>query len=336
MALTPDRITEITTEVIKQSFFSYFLGREEVETKHAVLAEFFPNESVIGSAIVGIATSLGSFWEKVGSRIASENGFQVLDPKKDFYQPTNIPAEISALITAHHQKRMVANANIPISDYMADLKELVATLNIPTNISFQKLEKGSGIDLLFLKNNTLYAYDLKTVQMNASGGGLYSERIMKWAAYDAIYQKAHGSPHSFSGHIVVPYDPHAQSNWWDHFGGRVYPLDKNDLRLCNDFWDFISGAENSFNYIKIAIDNLVKQGFPKIYHPSLYKSDAQRSFEILNAACNVKNVAPGITPSSFSEKIEWECLACNFHFKQSIRWFEKNRECPNCRVNFLK
>ena len=336
MPLTPARITEITTDVIKLSFFNYFLGREETETKHAVLAAFFPAESVIGSAIVGIATSLGSFWEKLASTIASENGFQVLNPKTDFFQPTHIPTQISALITNHHQRRMVANANIKMGEFVADLQTLISSLNIPSNSSFQTLEKGSGLDLLLQKNNTLYAYDLKTVQMNASGGGLYSERIMKWTAYDAIYQKSKGVNHLFNGHIVIPYDPHAQSNWWDHFAGRVYPLDKSDLKLCNDFWDFMSGVENSFQYIKIAIDNLVNQGFPMIYHPSLYTADAQRSFEILNAACNLRNTVPDIAPKTFVEVIDWECLNCHHQFKKSIRWFEKNRICPSCNANFLK
>jgi len=336
MPITAQRITDITTDVVKESFFSYFLGREEGDTRHAVLAKFFPAESIVGSAIVGIATSLGGFWEKLAAKIASENGFEVLEVKKYCFQPVHVPAPINTLISSKHQNRMVPHNNVPMSEYETELKNLIATLDIPVDLVFQKLEKGSGIDLLLKKNNTLYAYDLKTVQLNASGGGLYSERLMKWAAYNAIYQKSKGTSDLFEGHIVIPYDPHTRNNWWDRFGGRVYPLDHIDLKLCNDFWDFISGIQNSFQYIEQAVDRLVTQGYPAIYHPSLRQSDPQQSFNILIKTCNVTAADPDNVPTTFVEKIEWECTACDHHFEKSIRWFEKNRFCPSCSLRFLK
>ncbi len=335
MAIPSTRIIEITEEVIKLSFFNYFLGREEVDTKHAILAKFFPNESVIGSAITGLSTSLGSFWEKIAVKLAIENNFTVLNPKVDFLQPNFIPSEIFTLISKNHQKRMAPNANVSFSVYQNDIDTEIKKITLPNNIIFKTLEKGSGIDLLLQKNNNLYAYDLKTVQINASGGALYSERLMKWYAYDAISQKVQNKKYKFHPHIVIPYDPHTHGNWWDNFQGRVYPLDKTDLKLCNDFWDFLTDTQNSFQYIETAIDNLVKSGLPKIYHPSLYKADVIRSFEILKNTCNIAPIDSNISPSSFAEKIEWKCLGCSFKFKQSIRWFERNTICPRCNGKFL-
>jgi hypothetical protein len=252
------------------------------------------------------------------------------------FQPVSVPLEVSALISKYHQQRMVPNAKISINTYNQALNSLINNLTISKDLAFKKLEKGSGIDLLLLKNNVVYAYDLKTVQMNASGGGLYSERLMKWSAFYAIYKKAKGLNNTFNAHIVIPYDPHSQGDWWSHFEGRVYPLDRHDLKLCNNFWDFISGVTNSYQFIELAINNLVSINFPKIYEPSLYSADIQRSYEILLLACNIKNIQPELLPSTFKEKIHWECLVCNDLFNKSIRWFEKNSNCPNCSVGLLK
>lgn len=59
MTLTPIRVTEITKAIVKKAFFNYFLCREEVGTKHVVLSRFFPEESVVRSAIGRIDLGLG-------------------------------------------------------------------------------------------------------------------------------------------------------------------------------------------------------------------------------------------------------------------------------------
>ena len=58
---------EYATELaVRNSFFRYFFSRDPVETKHILLSRLYPNESVTGSAIVGLQTSLGTtLWENL-------------------------------------------------------------------------------------------------------------------------------------------------------------------------------------------------------------------------------------------------------------------------------
>jgi hypothetical protein len=230
MPVASDRITEITKAIIKQSFFNYFLCRQEVGTKHIVLSRFFPNESVIRSAIGGIETSLGSFWEKIAVAIAKENGFQILDPKNDFKEPRFIPEPIMRLLDQYKRKRETARANVPMTNYVNALIAAISALpasEVP--VEYQRLGKGTGVDVYIKKGSDEYAFELKTVQINAGSGSKFNETLMKWATFRALHQKHLGTNNSFHPHLVIPYDPNISSDWWTEFHGRAYPLDHTDL-----------------------------------------------------------------------------------------------------------
>jgi len=334
MALTSDRVTEITKDIIKTSFFNYFLCREEVSTKHLVLSRFFPEESVVRSAIGGIETSLGSFWEKIAAAIAFENGFEILDPKLDLQEPTIIPNVISQLLDRHKYQREAARAQIPISTYESALTSEI--FNLPTNeipTRFRRLSKGTGADLFFRKGNNEYAFELKTVQINAGSGPKFNETLMKWLTFRALHQKYLGTQYFFKAHVVIPYDPHISSNWWTEFGDRAYPLDHKDLMLADEFWNFISGIPNTLLSITKAFDDLVIENFQNIYKNSLYKSGPNESIRIIESVCGVvSETSLQNRPRDFVTNLKWKCNSCSHTFDKSIRWFTRSRACPGCSI----
>ncbi|MBT8594387.1 TdeIII family type II restriction endonuclease [Polynucleobacter paneuropaeus] len=333
MALTPSRVTEITKSIIKRAFFSYFLCRQEVSTRHLILYRFFPEETIIRSAIGGIETSLGSFWEKIATAIAIENGFEVLDPRVDLQEPKHIPISISHLLDEYKYQRETAHANVPMSNYVSALNIEIAKLpanNIPSE--YKRLGKGTGADIFLKKGANEYAFELKTVQINAGSGPKFNETLMKWITFRALHQKHLGLSNSFHANLVIPYDPHISSNWWTEFGERAYPLDHQDLMLANEFWDFISGLPNTLDSITKAFDDLVKEKFQDIYRGSLYCSGVNESIRIIEAGCNVLCETPELErPTGFGENLAWKCITCSGRFTKSTRWFGANRSCPSCR-----
>ena len=333
MALTNNRITEITKDVVKTSFFNYFLCRKDVSTRHILLYRFFPEESNVRSAIGGIETSLGiTLWEKIASKIALENGFDVLNPKTDFLQPTTLPTSIRNLLALHKELRESTRANIPISQYIVELDSVISQLDsteMPT--TFTRLTKGSGADIYLRKEGNEYAFDLKTVQINAGGGTKFNETLMKWVTFRALHQKHQNTTNAFSAHIVIPYDPHVTSNWWTQFGDRAYPLDRVDLKLGDEFWDFISGCRNSTTSITDAFDELISEDFHNIYRNCLHQTGIPVSIDILKRVSNVTCTTPQIEmPDGFGKKLAWQCDVCGNEFRASIKWFLGKRHCPGC------
>ncbi|WP_071466421.1 TdeIII family type II restriction endonuclease [Polynucleobacter asymbioticus] len=334
MALTPERITEITKSIIKSAFFNYFLCREEVKTKHLVLSRFFPEESVVRSAIGGIETSLGSFWEKVARAIAIENGFQILDPRVDLQEPKRIPTAISHLLDAYKYQREAAHANIPMSAYVLALNNEISRLQ-PTEIpaEYKRLAKGTGADLFLRKGTNEYAFELKTVQINAGSGPKFNETLMKWVTFRTLHQKHLGLTNSFNAHVVIPYDPHITSDWWTQFGERAYPLDHQDLMLADEFWNLMSGIPDTLKAITKAFDDLVLENFQAIYQASIYKSGVNISVQILEAVCGVTCLTQEHErPQNFGGTIKWQCNHCSTEFSKSLRWFAGSRACPSCGV----
>lgn len=337
MPITNERITQITKSVVKSSFFKYFLCRESVSTQHILLAKLFPSESVVRSAIGGLETSLGtSLWERIAKKIAVENDFEVLDNKTAIQQPINLPASIRNLLAEHTESRKRPNQNIPISTYTDALLQEIQALE-PADIPSQyvRITKGSGIDVYLRKDNHEYAFDIKTVQINAGSGVKLNSTLMEWVTYKAIQQKFLNTAVVFSAHIVIPYDPHIDSNWWTEFGGRAYPLDHNDLMLGNEFWNFLSGCDNTIESIELAFNELVNEGFHEIYQQCLHETGTHVSVNILNNFANITCLEDhAALPNNFTHKILWKCNDCESQFRSSIKWFLDERNCPECDTNF--
>jgi hypothetical protein len=338
MAVSDIKIKEISKEVVKESFFKFFLCRSDVQTRHILLYRMFPAESNIRSVMGGLETSLGTtLWERIAKRLAEENGFNVLDPKTEFLQPQHTPEPIRNLIAEYKDKREVPQAGVPMSDFTSKLNSLLLTMNqsdIPAN--YIKLTKGSGVDVFIRKGNVEYAFDLKTVQINAGAGTKFNETLMKWIAFRAIYQKHLSSKNTFNAHIVIPYDPHTDSDWWTEFGERAYPLDHTDIKLGDEFWDLLSGRSGTLKLITAAFDDLCNENFNEIYKNCFHQSGVKIGIELLVKIANVESLNADIPQDTkFTSKLNWKCKSCNSKFDASIKWFESIRSCKHCNATFF-
>ena len=333
VSMNKDKIKEITKETVKKSFFNFFICKEDVKTQHLLLYKLFPQECNTRSVMGGLETSLGiTLWERIASRLAKENGYQILDNKVEM-QPEKMPVAVTNLIAKYKDKREEANANMPMREYVSELNKVINNLNsseIPKK--YKKLTKGSGIDIYIKKNNIEYAFDIKTVQINAGSGTKYNEVLMKWIAFNALYQKFKGTNYSFNAHLIIPYDPHTESNWWTEFGERAYPLDKKDLMLGDEFWNLLSGEKNTLELITSAFDELKAEGFESIYVDFFHNSSLQNNIKLIEHALNVKYLS-GSTPEKITSKLYWECNKCKAKFTASIKWFSDQRICAKCRTS---
>jgi Type II restriction endonuclease, TdeIII len=337
MALTSTRITEITKAIVKKAFFNYFLCREEVGTKHVVLSRFFPEESVVRSAIGGIETSLGSFWEKIAEALAAENGFEILDSKNDIQEPKTIPTSISHLLDHHKYQRELPHANVPMTTYISALNDEIKKLSgnaIPSE--YKRLSKGTGVDVFIRKGSVEYAFEIKTVQINAGSGPKFNDTLMKWITFRSLQQKHLNLNNSFNAHLVIPYDPHVDSDWWTEFGDRAYPLDHKDLLLGDEFWNLLSGAQNTLAAITQAFDELAKEGFQDIYKGSIYKCTSEQRIHIIESVCGVKCESnTNLRAEDISAPLKWKCNKCSSSIDKSIKWFAGYRKCPSCDVSLF-
>jgi len=336
MTVSDADISKITIQTVKSSFFSYFACREQPDTKHILLSKLFPDESAIRSAIGGLETSLGTtLWERIATQIALANGFTVLNPKTDFLQPKKMPTVITNLIAKYKDDREVEDADIPMSVYIKELYDGITALKtneLPT--TFKTLTKGSGVDIFLSKGNQEYVFDIKTVQINAGSGTKFNETLMKWLAFRRLHLKHLNQNYDLHAHIVIPYDPHVNSDWWTEFGDRAYPLDKDDVLLGNKFWDLLSGRSNTLEVITKAFETLAKDNFQSFYVEFLHSSGIIQSLKLLKDIGKI-SLLDTKNPETLTTKCKWKCSKCGESFEKSIQATVKGKKCPKCDKPFI-
>jgi hypothetical protein len=319
------QIENATELAVRNSFFRYFFNREPVETRHVLLSRLYPSESVIGSAIVGLQTSLGTtLWESLAKDLARLNGFEVLDPKVALQKPVRIPREAENLLGEWARKREESTKVLSLSDFTKLMKKVVA--DSPEVKNFSKLGKGSGADLYFVKNGHKYVFDVKTVQINAGGGTKFNRTLMEWLTFD-LFQN--GTQSKMTVGLVIPYDPTENGDWWRLFEGRVAPLSHSDVLVGSEFWDFVTGNKNSLKVITDTFAKLVKSQFGM--HYSQYLTDYSMSAIVKHVEfqfnCNLleKSKSP-----DKKVKCKWQCAKCQEISVFSMnKIYAQNKVCEN-------
>jgi hypothetical protein len=323
--VTSKREIEIATSlVVKNSFFRYFFNRKPIETKHVLLSRLYPQESITGSAIVGLQTSLGTtLWENLAKNLAEKNGFEVRSPKESLLKPNKIPKSAENLIGEWARRREESTTGLPLSEFTKLMKLVVA--KEPKPKSFSKLGKGSGADLYFVKNGIKYVFDVKTVQLNAGSGSKYNRTLMEWITFD-LFQN--GVKSKMLPALAIPYDPTEFGDWWRLFQGRVAPLDHEDVRVGNEFWDLVSGCKNSLSVITNTFDELAKSNFGK--HYGAYLTDYSNLAKVRHIEYHFACIFVGRIPDALSTKAKyhWQCMTCSEKYLLSMnKIFSLNHVC---------
>jgi predicted Zn-ribbon and HTH transcriptional regulator len=179
-----------------------------------------------------------------------------------------------------------------------------------------------------------YAFELKTVQINAGSGPKFNETLMKWLAFRRLHLKHLNQNYDLHAHIVIPYDPHANSDWWTEFGDRAYPLDKDDVLLGNKFWDLLSSRSNTLEVITMAFESLAKDNFQSSYVEFLHSSGISQSLKLIKDIGKI-SLLDAKNPETLTTKCKWMCSKCGDSFEKSIQATVKGKKCPKCDKPFI-
>jgi len=346
--MTKDDVKNLAKQITKKAFFHYYFDDPKKDnTEQIPLDIFFPQERKISSLILGLSTSLGTtLWEELAEAIAKTNGFNVLDPK-DLEQPSPIPKELSGIIDEFTSKRdegMKRDEVFLKDEYIPRIKKL--TKEAHDDLVYKSITKGDGVDVLIEKDGKEYAFDIKTVQINAGSGVKYNKTILKWYAYRHYQMNSVNENYEFEARIVFPYNPHKDATWWEKEGGKAKPLTKDDVFVEDEFWGFLSGLDENETWegIKEAFTELRDEGFNEIYKESFgLKGKIFRAVLFADRiGCELLTPADDGSIDKYKSKtssLKWKCKECGAAFEASINNIIKNQKdkqkCPGCRKIFF-
>lgn len=216
-----------------------------------------PKERKIRSVVGGLETSMGTtVWEPIAKTLAQNNGFEVLDKK--ILCPSPMPKSLSDELGNLIRLRENMNTWVSIKECKKRLRNVCEKIN-KSGLEFVPPAAGTGVDVYFKKGSTEYAFDIKTVQPNVGNIKSFNKQILEWYAY----RICKNSDVSIECKIAYPYNPYS-NDFWNHVphkGGSLEP--GVDAVVEDQFWDFLSGLDNSYKLITSILKELNEEGFGK-------------------------------------------------------------------------
>tara|TARA_R110002072_G_scaffold7503_2_gene40900 strand:- start:692595 stop:693404 length:810 start_codon:yes stop_codon:yes gene_type:complete len=254
--LTEAEVFEISRETVVNSVTKFIQNRIDVEPNFQILDLIIPTERKIRSIVGGLETSLGTtLWEPLAKNLASKNGFEVIDENitRPAIMPANLQNTLQIVIEGRNSKNPVYN-----SAYCHErIREICQTYKVNPIPKFVAAAKGFGVDIWLRKDGTDYFFDTKTVQPNVGNYSKYFEQITNWNAF-YYSQFPDGNAES---RIVFPYNPYGDTNFWAKTIGGGWPLEPDsEAWVENQFWDFCSGIEGTYEIIHSAFESIAETG----------------------------------------------------------------------------
>lgn len=254
-------------ENLKNSIINFFKGKKV--KNYQVLDDIFPNERRIRSLIGGLETSLGTtFWEPIAKTLAELNGFQIVTTK--ILRPEPFPQilqhELDKLVDERENKPN--NIRVSTDECIQRLKNAALKTNPQDIIQFTSPASGTGVDIHFAKNGIEYIFDIKTTQPNQGDFKGFNRQILEWYAY----KFAQDPKTKLEARIAIPFNPFNKS-WYEKQKSKLSssPLDfSRDIWVENEFWNFCSGEENTFEQLKTLFIELGQENFAAEFHDIFY------------------------------------------------------------------
>ena len=240
-------VKSIAKKLIKKRIKEFFKKKKKLS--FSPLGLIFPKERYTHSKMTGLMTSFGEkFWESLALDLAKKNKF-IIKNKSDFHDKIPIlDTEVISTVNVFQNDRLEKKSSIK------DLSDQLKKISLKDLNTFKKIPKGEGVDIWLEKNNIEYMYDIKTVQVNAGTGPKISRNMCNWHAYRIAQKK----DVNLVTACVFPYDPH-KGKFWEKEGGKIAPMIKGEDALLGDqFWNFISGQNNTMREIIKAFEELKK------------------------------------------------------------------------------
>lgn len=256
MALTREQVFEISRQTVIESVTNFIRNRANTVPNFQILDLIIPTERRIRSVVGGMETSLGTtLWEPLAKNLARLNDFEVINENitKPAIMPANLQNTLQIVIEGRNSKDPVFNAT-----YCHDrIKEICQTFNNNPIPAFVPAPKGFGVDVWLRKNGVNYFFDTKTVQPNIGNLSKYFEQLINWYAF--FYSQF--PTHNAQSRIVFPYNPYEGQDFWLKTKGLGWPLERgNEGWVENEFWDFCSGVENTYEIIHSSFINISESG----------------------------------------------------------------------------
>jgi hypothetical protein len=253
---TNDEVSALIKSAVKKSIIDFAKKSLRKKANFQILDLLIPKERKIRSIVGGLETSLGTtLWEPLAKALAASNGFEVKN--EDLESPVNMPANLSNIL-----ENIISDRNISGGRYSAiksheDIKDVCQSFLRSPITAFEKAPNGSGVDIWLVKDGINYFFDVKTVQPNLSALKSCMKQVLTWYAY--FYAR---NPTGLAqSRIVFPYNPKPEKSFWNVVIGGGKPLEKDtEAWVGNQFWDFCSGVENTFEIIQASFVALRESG----------------------------------------------------------------------------
>ncbi|MEH1872392.1 TdeIII family type II restriction endonuclease [Nostoc sp.] len=245
------------------------------------LDDIFPKERRIRSLIGGLETSLGkTFWEPISKTLAEINGFKIIREK--ILVPTPFPEvlqnELEKLVSERENKPN--NRRVSTEECIDRLTNAAAKTN-PQDIAgyiYKSPPPGTGVDIHLSKDGIEYLFDIKTAQPNLADFQKFNKQMLQWYAYRLAkwyaYRLAKDPNAKLKARIAIPFNPFSKS-WYEKQKGKLSssPLDiAQDIWVENEFLDFCSGTENTFEQLKALFVELGQENFAAEFSDIFYQN----------------------------------------------------------------
>ncbi len=253
---TNDEVSALIKIAVKQSIANFAKKSLKKKAKFQILDLLIPKERKIRSIVGGLEGSLGTtLWEPLAKVLAAGNGFQVIDA--DLEAPANIPANLSSVLQTIIADRNDGGILYSATESHEAIQKVCQSFIKSPLTAFGKAPNGSGVDIWLVKDGINYFFDVKTVQPNLSSLKSCLKQVLTWYAY--FY--ARNPTGTAQARIVFPYNPDPEKSFWNVVIGGGKPLEKDtEAWVGNQFWNFCSGVENTFEIIEASFIALRESG----------------------------------------------------------------------------
>ncbi len=262
-----DHLKTIIKQTTIESIINYFKKNLKRKRNFQILDLLIPRERNIRSIVGGLETSMGkTLWEPLAKEIAKQNGFVVVNKNLD--APINMPGSLSSTLQIVIEARENQNGLYDAKTSHDAIKSICQQfINSPIS-NFKKPPRGNGVDVWLQKNGVDYFFDTKTVQPNVGALKSFLTQILHWYAY---YYSRYPTGTGI-GRIIFPYNPYP-GDYWKYCKAHGKPLEKKEEAWVeNEFWDFISGVQNTYD--------LIKESFVELYDEKTLETELSNLFKI--------------------------------------------------------
>ena len=251
-----EQLKEEIKSIVVQSVMKYVRNNDPSKEKNfQILNLLIPKERLIRSIVGGIETSMGrTLWEPLAKKLAKDNGFELMTTK--LQAPAHLPQNLGNIISSLTEDRFKLKGIHTAQSTKLEIKKVCQIFIDEPIGKLVAPPKGNGVDIWLKKDNINYLFDTKTVQPNISKLKNMLNQLIHWYAY--FY--AQKPKETVECRIIFPYNPYSK-DFWVKTKGKGHPLCAHDEAWVeNEFWDFISGHDQTFAIIKESFSEIYRAG----------------------------------------------------------------------------